>query len=82
MFGIGEGAILVVVVVLLLGAKKIPDAARSAGQSMRILKSEAKALKKEGRAAGESTAEPVEPTVPPAPVRPGTPEDTRDSPRP
>ncbi|MFG3257544.1 twin-arginine translocase TatA/TatE family subunit [Streptomyces sp. NPDC048172] len=69
MFGIGEGAILVIVVILLLGARKIPDLARSAGQSMRILKSEAKALKREGKDSGDS------PPPPPAPVRPGRPED-------
>ena len=33
-------AILVVVLVLLFGAKRLPDAARSLGRSMRILKAE------------------------------------------
>jgi sec-independent protein translocase protein TatA len=33
-------AILAVVVILLFGAKKLPDAARSLGKSMRIFKSE------------------------------------------
>jgi len=37
-------AILVVVLVLLFGAKRLPDAARSLGRSMRILKAETKGL--------------------------------------
>ncbi|MFJ8314158.1 MULTISPECIES: Sec-independent protein translocase subunit TatA [unclassified Streptomyces] len=40
--------ILVVVLVLVFGSKKLPDAARALGKSMRILKSEAKAMKGEG----------------------------------
>ncbi|MFB7616513.1 Sec-independent protein translocase subunit TatA [Kitasatospora sp. NPDC056181] len=45
-------AILVIVVfaILLFGAKRLPDLARSLGQSMRILKSEAKAMKSDGEA--------------------------------
>ncbi|MFC8292520.1 twin-arginine translocase TatA/TatE family subunit [Streptomyces sp. NPDC057242] len=45
MFGISEIAILLIVVILLLGAKKLPDLARSMGKSARILKSEAAAMK-------------------------------------
>ena len=37
-------AILVVLLVLLFGAKRLPDAARSLGRSMRILKAETKGL--------------------------------------
>ena len=37
--------IVVAVFVLLFGARKLPDAARSLGKSMRILKAEAKALR-------------------------------------
>ncbi|GAB2825917.1 Sec-independent protein translocase subunit TatA [Streptomyces daliensis] len=40
--------IVAVVVIVLFGSKKLPDAARSLGKSMRILKSEAKAMKAEG----------------------------------
>ncbi|MFI5844197.1 Sec-independent protein translocase subunit TatA [Catenuloplanes sp. NPDC051500] len=36
--------VLVVVVVLLFGAKRLPDMARSLGRSMRILKAETKGL--------------------------------------
>ncbi len=37
-------AILVVVLVLLFGAKRLPDAARSLGRSLRIIKAETKGL--------------------------------------
>lgn len=37
-------AILVVVLVLLFGAKRLPDAARSLGRSLRIIKAETKHL--------------------------------------
>ena len=36
---------ILVVIVLLFGAKKLPDAARSLGRSMRIFKSEVKEMK-------------------------------------
>jgi len=39
--------IVVAVFVLLFGARKLPDAARSLGRSMRILKAETKALRDE-----------------------------------
>ncbi len=40
--------IVVGVLVLLFGAKKLPDAARSLGRSMRILKAETKGLREDG----------------------------------
>ncbi|MGW5044095.1 Sec-independent protein translocase subunit TatA [Streptomyces sp. SID1328] len=42
-----EIILILVVVFLLFGAKKLPDMARSLGKSARILKSEAKAMKEE-----------------------------------
>jgi sec-independent protein translocase protein TatA len=39
--------IVIAVFVLLFGAKKLPDAARSLGQSMRIFKSEVKEMRTE-----------------------------------
>jgi len=42
-------AVLVGVLVLLFGAKKLPDAARSLGRSMRILKAETKGLTEDGK---------------------------------
>ncbi|MFJ1750920.1 twin-arginine translocase TatA/TatE family subunit [Streptomyces sp. NPDC088116] len=53
MFGIGEVALILIIIVLVLGVKKLPDLARSAGKSARILKSEAKALKEDGKTAQE-----------------------------
>jgi sec-independent protein translocase protein TatA len=41
--------LVVVVLVLLFGAKKLPDAARSLGRSMRILKAETKGLSEDGK---------------------------------
>ncbi|WP_086830894.1 twin-arginine translocase TatA/TatE family subunit [Streptomyces sp. NRRL B-24572] len=51
MFGISEIAILLIVVIVLLGAKKLPELARNAGKAARILKSETKAMKGDGHAA-------------------------------
>ena len=45
--GAPEIILILVVVFLLFGAKKLPDMARSLGKSARILKSEAKAMKEE-----------------------------------
>lgn len=41
--------LVVVVFVLLFGYKKLPDAARGLGKSLRILKSETRALREEGQ---------------------------------
>jgi sec-independent protein translocase protein TatA len=51
--------ILVLVVVLLFGAKRLPDAARSIGKSMKIFKAETKDLTGD-KAAAHEDAEPVE----------------------
>ncbi|WP_406196793.1 Sec-independent protein translocase subunit TatA [Kitasatospora sp. NBC_01560] len=58
-------AILVVAVfaILLFGAKRLPDLARSLGQSMRILKSEAKAMKSDGAQDGAESVPPAAPAV-------------------
>jgi sec-independent protein translocase protein TatA len=52
-------AILAVVVILLFGAKKLPDAARSLGKSMRIFKSEMREMQTEGKADTPSIATPA-----------------------
>jgi sec-independent protein translocase protein TatA len=49
--GAPEIILILVVIVLLFGAKKLPDMARSLGKSARILKSEAKAMKDDGKSA-------------------------------
>ncbi|MBB5873868.1 sec-independent protein translocase protein TatA [Allocatelliglobosispora scoriae] len=43
--------LVVVVLVLLFGAKRLPDAARSLGRSMRIMKAETKGLMEDGKEA-------------------------------
>ncbi|HZA10765.1 Sec-independent protein translocase subunit TatA [Mycobacterium sp.] len=48
-FGPGHWAVLAVVVILLFGAKKLPEAARALGKSMRIFKSEVRELQNEGK---------------------------------
>ena len=55
--GAPEIILILVVIILLFGAKKLPDMARSLGKSARILKSEAQAMKEEG----SSTATPAGP---------------------
>ncbi|HWD02465.1 MAG TPA: Sec-independent protein translocase subunit TatA [Amycolatopsis sp.] len=45
--------VLVLVVVLLFGAKRLPDAARSIGKSMKIFKAETKDLTSEQKAEAE-----------------------------
>ncbi|MGW5424999.1 twin-arginine translocase TatA/TatE family subunit [Streptomyces sp. NPDC003943] len=45
MFGLSEMAILLLIAIVVIGAKKLPDLARSAGKSARILRSEARAVK-------------------------------------
>ncbi|GGY10084.1 Sec-independent protein translocase subunit TatA [Streptomyces djakartensis] len=47
--GAPEIILILVVIILLFGAKKLPDMARSLGKSARILKSEAKAMKDDGK---------------------------------
>ncbi|STC95894.1 Sec-independent protein translocase subunit TatA [Corynebacterium renale] len=43
--GATEIIIILIVIVVLFGAKKLPDAARSLGRSMRIFRSEVKEMK-------------------------------------
>jgi TatA/E family protein of Tat protein translocase len=40
--------LLLIVVVVLFGAKRLPDSARSLGKSLRIFKGEMKEMKKDG----------------------------------
>jgi sec-independent protein translocase protein TatA len=53
--------VLVVILLLLFGAKRLPDAARSLGRSMRIFKAETKGLMEDdvrGKAEARATPEP------------------------
>ncbi|MDP9116700.1 MAG: Sec-independent protein translocase subunit TatA [Actinomycetota bacterium] len=61
--------ILAIVVVALFGYKKLPDAARSLGRSMRIFKSEIKGMTEDDAARAATKAEIVPPaTTPPTPA--------------
>ncbi|MFJ3670462.1 Sec-independent protein translocase subunit TatA [Streptomyces sp. NPDC090106] len=61
--------IVAIVIIVLFGSKKLPEAARGLGKSMRILKSEAKAMKEDGAEpasaanAERAAAEPARTTV-------------------
>jgi sec-independent protein translocase protein TatA len=48
-------AIVIVVVLLLFGSRKLPDMARGLGQSMRILKAETRGLQEDDRTHSSST---------------------------
>ena len=56
--------ILLAVAVVLFGAKKLPDAARSLGKSMRIFKSEIRELQAENKTDIPGSASPVTPAQP------------------
>jgi sec-independent protein translocase protein TatA len=63
--------IIAVVIIVLFGSKKLPHAARSLGQSMRILKKEVQGLREDEPESGPSTAQaaaqpPAEITAAPA----------------
>jgi sec-independent protein translocase protein TatA len=71
--------VLGVVVVVLFGYKKLPDAARSVGRSLRIFKTEIKGMSEDDatRAASKAEAAPAAPappavTPPVSPAEPGT----------
>ncbi|WP_181779366.1 Sec-independent protein translocase subunit TatA [Pseudonocardia pini] len=58
--------IVVGVLILLFGAKKLPDMARSVGQSARVFKGEMKGLKQDSGAEATGAEEVVSVTAPPA----------------
>ncbi|MET8622528.1 Sec-independent protein translocase subunit TatA [Kitasatospora sp. NPDC004669] len=51
--------VVLAVVVLLFGSKKLPDMARGLGKSMRILKAETAAMREEDPAAGTTPTPPA-----------------------
>ncbi|GAA1750938.1 Sec-independent protein translocase subunit TatA [Luedemannella helvata] len=58
--------VLVVVLVLLFGAKRLPDAARSLGRSLRIIKAETRGLADDdvqAKAEAQAGHKPLPPTV-------------------
>jgi sec-independent protein translocase protein TatA len=83
--GPGHWAVLAVAMILLFCAKKLPDAARSLGKSLRIFKSELGELQNEVKLEKPDGApipvpsERVDPSVAPAPVPGQTHTDTRST---
>lgn len=65
-----EWLILLLIVVLLFGAKRLPDAARGLGRSLRIFKAETKALSDDDTAAAPVAASPAPQAVPAAEAAP------------
>jgi sec-independent protein translocase protein TatA len=55
-----EIGLIILAVLLLFGYKKLPDASRSMGRSMRIFKSEMKGMKDDDRAADVPPTTPVQ----------------------
>ena len=70
-----EILILLIVILVLFGAKRLPGAARSLGQSMRIFKAETKGLRSDDDATVPPAAATPAPTVqlPPTGVDPAAP---------
>ena len=52
-------AIVALVVVILFGSKKLPDAARGLGRSLRIFKSEVKEMQNDGKSETPATPAPA-----------------------
>ena len=75
MLGLGPFEMILVFAVLLLlfGAKRLPDLSRSVGRSLRIFKSEVKEMGKDDDKGGADAARPAQTTQPtsaePAPPR-------------
>jgi sec-independent protein translocase protein TatA len=80
-----ELVLLLAVLVLLFGASKLPTAARSIGQSMRIFKAETKGMRSEDEATSPAPQQPSQqsqPSLPPSgPVATGVYEPRTEEPR-
>lgn len=63
-----EWLIILVLILLLFGAKRLPDMARSLGRSARILKSETKGLRDDEQ--GDTASSDADPQALPAPPPP------------
>jgi sec-independent protein translocase protein TatA len=69
--------IIAVVILVLFGSRKLPDAARSLGRSMRILKSEIRDLHEDDATAAQASQQ-----VPPQPQQLAAPSGTTAAPAP
>ena len=87
-FGAPEILIVILIILLLFGAKRMPDAARGLGRSLRIFKAETKGLTDDSTDTADTTVpavdKPAAPAAvdapkPPAAPAPGTPVERADS---
>lgn len=69
-----EIIIILVVLVLLFGAKKLPDAARSLGRSMRIFKSEVKEMRNDDEHQEQAAIQQAPQAQPQQPYQPQAPQ--------
>ncbi len=79
-FGWTEAIIVLLIVMLLFGGKKLPELARGTGRALRIFKSETKGLMDDDdddddtkSSTGPSQAQITQSPVPPQPTQPGQP---------
>ncbi len=72
--GTMEIFLIVLLIMVLFGAKRLPDASRSLGRSLRIFKAETKGLRDDDTptAPTSDVAPAVAPIAPPAPITPPT----------
>ena len=72
--GAMEIFLIVLLIMVLFGAKRLPDASRSLGRSLRIFKAETKGLRDDdhGAPTTPAAAQAMTPIEPPAPVAPST----------
>lgn len=73
--------VLAILVLVLFGYKKLPDAARSVGRSLRIFKTEIKGMSDDDKARAKAREEAEQRSLPPADVvkRDALPEQPRDA---
>ncbi len=79
-FGAPEIIIIAVLLIVIFGWKRLPDAARSLGRSARVFKSEVDEMKKDGKSAAASDTVRGETVTPPAaPSQPSTPSPVQEN---
>ena len=91
--GLRGQEILIIVILLIFGWKRLPDAARSLGRSARVFKSEVEEMRKDGKeGAADGTVQsqatdqsesrlPQQVTPPPAPYQPQQPSQAEQQPQ-
>ncbi|MFE3827702.1 Sec-independent protein translocase subunit TatA [Streptomyces sp. NPDC059092] len=72
--------IVAIVIIVLFGSKKLPDTARAVGKSLRILKSETKAMKEEGDRTVDAAVPPAPPSSSSSPAAPASSSSSSTSP--